>query len=107
MLRISNQNLQKAIEKLLAEGHTSLQQVASKLGVSSRTLQRELAKNKYSYSKMVDEIRYTKALKMLKQDKFKAKEIAVLLGYSDAGSFSRAFIRWSGFSPIAYRNRIR
>jgi AraC-like DNA-binding protein len=34
-------------------------------------------------------------------------EIAYLLGFSDTSNFSRAFRRWTGYSPTEHRERTR
>ncbi len=102
-----NQNtlrqLQKTIGHLLPNGNPSLQLAANTIGTSTRTLQRHLAKADLSYSTLVDVVRFNKASRMLKSQKYKISEIASRLGYADAGSFTRAFIRWSGYTPQEYR----
>lgn len=95
--------LQKTIGHLLPNGNPSLQLAATTIGTSTRTLQRHLAKADLSYSTLVDVVRFNKACKMLKSDKYKISEIASRLGYADAGSFTRAFIRWSGYTPQEFR----
>jgi len=99
--------LQQTIAELLPNGNPSLQFAANVSGTSSRTLQRHLAKLNLSYSRLVDEVRYNKACNMLKTRKYKINEISTNLGYADAGSFTRAFIRWYGSSPQSYRKAYR
>ena len=52
---------------------------------------------------MVEDVRRDLALAYLKQRHLPFSEIAMLLGYSELSAFSRAFRRWTGASPRAYR----
>jgi len=101
--QIALKQLQKTIGELLPNGNPSIQLAANAIGTSSRTLQRHLAKADLSYSTLVDVVRFNKACRMLETRRYKIGEIASLLGYADAGSFTRAFIRWYGSSPQEYR----
>jgi len=73
------------------------------LGISARTLQRQLSKESTNYAKIVDLIRFNSAIPLLKDKKNKLVDIAYDLGYSDPAHFSRAFKRWSGVSPREFR----
>jgi AraC-like DNA-binding protein len=84
-------------------GFHSLDEVASKLGLSSRTLKRRLAGQGVTYSDLLDEQRREKALLLLRSPTLSLDEVAEQLGYSDASNFRRAFRRWTGVSPAAYR----
>ena len=93
-----------AIGEMIPKGQTTLAQTAEAMGFSARTLQRRLAEQGLNYSRLVDEVRFIKARELI-QERQKLSDVATHLGYSDAGSFTRAFERWTGMSPLQYRKR--
>ncbi|WP_372965788.1 AraC family transcriptional regulator [Marinobacter sp.] len=82
-----------------------LARVASALFVSERTLKRRLQEEDVSFQNLVDEIRLDRARDLLSSTAMNLTQIADALGYADAANFTRAFKRWTGFSPSHYRNR--
>ncbi|MGD0524091.1 MAG: AraC family transcriptional regulator [Polyangiaceae bacterium] len=83
----------------------ALDEVARKLHVSTRTLKRRLAEQGSSFSAIVDEVRRQRALLLLEDRRLAVEEVAARLGYSDAANFTRAFRRWTGKTPVAFRGR--
>jgi AraC-like DNA-binding protein len=79
-----------------------VERVARELGTSVRTLKRKLAEEGTTYSGLVDEVQVGRAALLLRSG-LTVDEIADRLGYSDAANFTRAFRRWTGKSPRAYR----
>lgn len=77
--------------------------VAEKLGMSTRTLRRRLKEQGGSYRELLDEARYGLAREYLAGTELPMDEISRLVGYTEPGSFSHAFRRWSGESPSAWR----
>ena len=73
--------------------------VASRLGMSQRTLARHLAEEGTSFSAMLTEIRRDLATRYLKDESLSISQIAWLLGFQDLGAFSHAFKRWNGTAP--------
>jgi AraC-like DNA-binding protein len=51
----------------------------------------------------VEETRYHIARQMLRETDLAIVEIAAVLDYADAAAFARAFRRWSGTTPAAWR----
>ena len=96
--------VRSSIGKLLPKGQTTLAHAAETMGFSARTLQRRLAEQGLNYSRLVDEVRFIKARELI-QARQKLTDVATHLGYADAGSFTRAFERWTGMSPLQYRQR--
>ncbi len=97
----------KVRQKLLGElglGAT-LNDMASALALSTRSLRRKLEQEGTSYRDLVEEERRQLALQLLDSTTMKIEELAAHLGYTDAGSFVRAFRRWEGCSPSAYREK--
>jgi AraC-like DNA-binding protein len=88
-----------------ASGFRTLEQVAERMHVSARTLKRRLAEHGASFSALLDEARRDRATLMLRGGELGIDEIGTRLGYSDPANFARAFRRWTGVSPAAYRRR--
>ena len=101
------QNLTDRIRNIirikLADGYPSLEQVAEAMYMSTSAIQRNLAWEGLSYTDLVEETRRSLAEMYFKQRNLSLSEIAYLLGYSELSAFSRAFRRWTGFSPREYR----
>lgn len=81
----------------------SVEEAASELHMSSRTLKRKLQQLGTSYQRILDDLRKGLAVEYLTQTERTVDEIAVQLGYSDASNFARAFRRWTRRSPSDYR----
>ncbi len=86
-----------------ALGFLSLKQVAERLHLSERTLQRQLAKEQTSFQLLVAEVRRKQAEFLLKQQHLSIEQIAERLGYADISHFSRAFKKWTNVTPKFYR----
>lgn len=71
-----------------------------------RTLQRRLAAAGLTYSRLVDEVRFERARLLLVEPGVGISNIAAALGYADPAHFTRAFTRWAGVAPQAYRRRL-
>ncbi|MCG8394808.1 MAG: AraC family transcriptional regulator [Pseudomonadales bacterium] len=80
-----------------------VEEVASELHMSSRTLKRKLQQLGTSYQEVLDGLRKGLAVEYLTQSDKTVDEIAMSLGYSDASNFARAFRRWTQRSPSDYR----
>ena len=76
---------------------------ASALGISERSLRRKLAAEGCSYQQLLDEVRLDKARELLADGRLGVEAIAQRLGYSEPAAFIRAFRRWTGSSPAAWR----
>ncbi len=104
-----NQNLTDKIRNLirikLAEGYPALDLIAENLYMSTSAVQRSLAWEGLSYTDLVEDVRRSLAEIYFKQRNLSLSEIAYLLGYSELSAFSRAFRRWTGFSPREYRGK--
>ena len=94
----------RSIESLFARGCPVIEEVAQLLSVSSCAIQQALQNEGVSYSELVDKCRCQTACDALEHTRDPVSEIADFLGYRDVASFSRAFQRWTGKEPHAYRN---
>jgi len=84
----------------------SASDIASKLNMSVSTLRRQLSDDGTSFQTLKDECRYTAALRYLGSSDLGLNDIARMLGFDDPSAFFRAFKRWSGTTPAAYRRAI-
>ena len=73
------------------------------VGVSVRSLQRRLARVNESYHHLVDSVRFETGITLLRGENVRFVDIAAELGYADQASFTRAFRRWTGMAPRAFR----
>jgi AraC-like DNA-binding protein len=96
-------SVRQAVIALLAMGRPTLACVAEEMDTSIRTLQRQLAASGLSYSEVLNEVLYHSACQLLNDPAIKICDIAKALGYGDAASFTRTFIRWHGITPSDYR----
>jgi len=90
-------------ELALQEGYPRIDWVAAKLGTTSRSLQRRLSECGTSFADLVDGVLSRHAKSLLRDSGASITDIALKLGYSDPAHFTRAFRRWTGTSPSAYR----
>lgn len=90
----------------LPDGKVKLEHVAAELHMSPRTLQRRLGDEGTSLHSELEEIRRQQALYFLESGAAIA-ELSWLLGYAEPSAFHRAFKRWTGTSPEAWRARSR
>ena len=81
-----------------------IKEVAYKLHISESTLRRRLKEESSSYRKICDEVRDILAKKYLTTTNLTISDIAMLLNYSEAASFRRAFVRWNKLTPNDYRH---
>ena len=91
------------ISQSLSEGVPTLAEIAFRMGMSSRTLQRRLSEKDLSFKTLIDESRRQLAERLLNQTEYSLNEIAFLTGFSEQSAFNRAFKRWAGMTPRSYR----
>jgi AraC-like DNA-binding protein len=90
------------IEENLASGAT-LEEVAERLHLSPSALRTRLRQHGTSFSALHDELRRDHASRALRQSRQSVSEIAHALGFANPPAFHRAFRRWFGVTPGAYR----
>lgn len=108
LAQMQKQNLRARVHAALIEqlpqGEPSQEKVAAALHMSPRNFQRKLAEEGTSYTELLNDTRRDLALSYVRDAGYGLGEITYLLGFSDASSFNRAFKRWTGQAPSAYRN---
>ncbi|OUS03744.1 hypothetical protein A9Q81_06880 [Gammaproteobacteria bacterium 42_54_T18] len=100
-------SIEKRIEQNLLRfqgGFPSFEHIAGELVMSPRTLRRRLLERGTSFNEILDGLKYRLAVQYLETSALSIQEIGYLLGYSDPSNFGRAFKKWSGVSPISYRD---
>lgn len=88
----------------LTKGSVRIDDIARDLGMSSKTLERRLAAKGRSFSALLDDIRSGLAKRYLSDTDLRLEQVAYLTGYSEPAALVRAFKRWTGTTPIQYRN---
>lgn len=96
------ERLRALIRRRLPESEVKLDDLATCLHMSARTLQRRLGEEGTSLQAELDEVRRQQALYFLEGGTAIA-ELSWLLGYSNSSAFHHAFRRWTGTSPEAWR----
>ncbi len=91
---------------LQQDGPASLDRVATTLRVSQRTLKRRLAESGVTFSGLVEKARCERALLLLRSPDVSLDDVAERLGYSTVSNLVRAFRRWTGMTPAAYRRGV-
>jgi AraC-like DNA-binding protein len=100
-------DVRRTLASRLARGEAEMELVARDLAMSSRTLQRRLAAEGLSYHELLDRGRRETAETCLGDSSLAIAEVAYLTGYSEPAAFHRAFRRWTGVTPQAFRQRAR
>ena len=95
--------VQSSLLELLPTGKSSIENVANKLGISKRTLQRRLKDESTSFNQVLNQTRKKLARYYLTNSNISGGEISFLLGFDDPNSFFRAFQTWTGTTPESFR----
>lgn len=93
-------------ELLVEQAHThqpDMNRVARALGLSRRSLRRRLVAEGSSYKAIVKEALAIVAKQYLRERRLTIQETAYEMGFADTSTFHRAFKRWTGRTPSAYR----
>lgn len=95
--------VESALLPLLPTGNARVDVVATTMGLSRQTLFRRLRAEGATFEQVLDELRRSLAVQLVRDEKLPVKEIARRLGFADAAAFSRAYKRWTGTSPRSDR----
>src|SRR5262245_31784795 len=90
----------------LESGEMTEEDMAKRLHMSRRTLQRRLAEADTNYLRLVDATRKDLALRYIEDATRSITDVAFTLGFSQQSAFTRAFKRWTGLNPTEYRARL-
>ena len=100
------QQVQSIILDNLPDGQVTDKLVASELNLSERSMQRRLKEHKTTFRFLLDSVREMVAKQYIENPMSRMGDIAFLLGFSEQSAFSRAFKKWTGKSPVEYRNSL-
>jgi len=92
-----------ALVAQLASGSPSKELTASMLHLTERTLLRRLKQEGVTYLTVLNHLREELAYQYIHRSDMDLSEVAIRLGFSDYGAFSRAFARWTGTRPSTVR----
>ncbi|QHN03960.1 AraC family transcriptional regulator [Granulicella sp. WH15] len=101
------ERVRTVIQRKLTGRRPKMQEIAHELHISTRTLQRRLQDEGYSFQQVLEEARHQLARHYLNSSELELSETAYLLGYEDANSFVRAFRMWEGVPPAQWRGAQR
>lgn len=89
---------------LFIEQFPAAEDVARTFGLSERSFRRKLSTESTSFRKLLDDVRFSKALHLLKDTTHSIETVAQMLGYAESASFNHAFQRWTEHAPGVYRS---
>jgi len=98
-------NLYSIIRRQLPKGSCTLNTVAEKLNMSSRTLQLRLQDRGTQFRYFLQQVKSSLAAKYLMDKNVNIIDIALMLGYRDPKSFSTAFKSWHNCTPSEFRKK--
>ncbi|GAB7545136.1 AraC family transcriptional regulator [Cupriavidus sp. 8B] len=104
----SSDRVRLLIRQLLGTGLATHQEVARKLAVHPRTMQRRLSREGSSFELLKDEVRRTVFKQMIERPQAPPMaSLAALLDYAEASALTRSCRRWFGASPSGLRAQLR
>jgi len=100
-LLLHRNGLETSLENL------GFESVAEELFMTTQTLRRRLKEEGNSFQEIKDSIRRDRAMVLLAKSQLTLLDISLELGFSDSAAFSRAFKKWTGLTPGAFRSLTR
>lgn len=95
------------LRPLLLSGGASQRDVAARLNLHPRTMGRRLEQEQATFEQLKDEVRLAVSRELLARTDMAVADVASALGYATPSAFVRAFRRWTGASPSAWRRAAR
>jgi AraC-like DNA-binding protein len=98
--------LQREVRAICLEnpGVARADRIATELGLSLRTFHRRLNEERVGFQALLDGVRRSIAVEYLENTTMPVEEVAWRVGFADASNFRKAFRRWTGGVPSAYRS---
>ena len=97
-------DVESIIKDALPSGIPGIVQVSEHMGMSNRTLTRRLGESGVTFRDLIKKTQERIANELLLNTQMSVAEIAFQTGFSEQSAFNRAFKRWSGQSPLVFRN---
>jgi AraC-like DNA-binding protein len=101
-----SERVKRALTSAAQPAQLDAESLAQRWGLSVRSLRRKLEAEQTSLSLLHDAVLYERARSLLAHPSLRMHEVAEALGYYEVSSFQRAFKRWSGIAPGAYRRSL-
>lgn len=83
----------------------TLVEVATQLDISPKKLRQQLADEGLGYGELKEQLRRDVAMHHLSNPEMSVEQVAFLTGFAESSTFIRAFRKWTGFTPFAYRKK--
>ena len=107
----AGQDLVREVRQLIIErlptGSANFDAIAEVLKMSSKTLERRLGERGQSFSALLDATRYETVKHYLEETDMRLSQVAYMAGYTDPATLVRAFKRWTGDTPMQFREKQR
>ncbi|MEG0004108.1 MAG: AraC family transcriptional regulator [Comamonas sp.] len=100
----STAQIRKRLRSQTPEEWPDLEALAQALCISATTLQRRLQLEGSNYQRLKDDLRRDIAIDLLSATPLTVAEVAARTGFQEPSAFHRAFKKWTGVSPGAYRS---
>ncbi|WP_066742253.1 AraC family transcriptional regulator [Cupriavidus sp. D384] len=97
--------VRNAVYLMLPMGRATSEAVAQGLGISLRTMQRQLDASGETFTDIVNGVRRDLAQRYVANPDYSLLRVSELLGYGSAAAFTRWFSAQFGEAPIAWRRR--
>ncbi len=101
-----NARIRSIISKEFGNNFPDFSVICEKLNMTPQTLRRRLKEENTSYQEIKDNIRKDASVFYLSKPELTIDEIAMLMGFSEASSFHRAFKKWTGKTPSVFRQEL-
>jgi AraC-like DNA-binding protein len=105
----SEKNWGEYVTMMLREAQgtlVTLEDLARRANVSGRTIDRHLKKENLQFRDLSQQVRFERACELLREPNTTILTVALSLGFTEAGNFSRAFRRVVGMTPGEYQRRL-
>lgn len=93
----------RAVHLLMPNGRHSIEQVGQQLGMSARTLQRQLGQEGANFQALVNDVRREQALRLVEGAAHSITEVAQMVGFAETSAFSRWFNQQFGVAPSRWK----
>ncbi len=107
----AGQDLVREVRQLIIErlptGSANFDAIAEVLKMSTKTLERRLGERGQSFSALLDATRYETVKHYLEETEMGLSQVAYVTGYTEPAALVRAFKRWTGETPMKFRDRLR
>lgn len=102
-----SREVRNVLVDVIPGGEPDIRTVASELAMSGRTLQRRLGDEGTTFRDVLNDTRQNLAVALLRDPDCTIAQVSQRLGFSESAAFARAFRRWTGSAPSAFRARLQ